>query len=146
MTLIDDIKEYVSSTGGILSEKIGLWTFEVVIAERKSFLAKKKLVYRFKFRIDDEKNELRYTEMLKESGAGISSGSDSGATTGFGFKAEKYGTGLGKPREGTIEEQSNLFGKHFDYVFDFSIFRGKIIAIAKLHGYAPIYHLTSAGI
>lgn len=144
--LIDDIKEYVSGTGGILSEKIGLWTFEAVIAERKSFLANKKLVYRFKFRIDDEKSELRYTEMLKESGVGISSGSDSEGTAGFGFKVERYSTGLGKPRQGTIEEQSNLFGKQYNYVFDFSTFRERIITIAKAYGYAPIYHLTSAGI
>ncbi len=144
--LIDDIREHINVSGGVLSENNGLWTFEVVIAERKSFLARKRLVYRFKFRIDDEKKELRYTEMLKESGAGISSEGDSDGTAGFGFKAEKYRTGLGKPREGTIEEQSSLFGKHYNYVFDFSTFRGRMIAIAKAHGYAPSYHLTSAGI
>ena len=144
--LKDDIRKYASATNGTLSEKDGLFTFEVVVAERKAFLAKKKLTYVFKFRIDDEKKELRYTEMLKESGSGFSSGGDSNAPSGFGFKTEKYGTGFRKPREGTIEEQSSIFGKQYTYEFNFSTIRGKIVEIAKTHDYAANYHVTSAGI
>lgn len=146
MTLIDDIRKYASATDSSLSERDGLFTFEVVVAERKALLAKKKLTYIFKFRIDDHTKELRYTEMLKESGSGLSSGGDSDATSRFGFKTEKYGTDFRKPREGTIEEQSNLFGKQYSYVFNFSNFRGKMLELAKDHGYASNYHVTSAGV
>jgi hypothetical protein len=144
--LISDIEEYAGTTSGSLSEKDGKLTFEVIVAERKALLAKKKLTYIFKFRIDDRKKELRYTEMLKESGSGLSSGGDLDSTSGFGFKTEKYSTSFRKPREGTIEEQSNLFGKQYNYVFNFSTFRGKIAEIAKAHDYVFSYHLTSAGI
>lgn len=146
MTLIDEIREYASATGGSLSEKGGLFTFEVVVAERKAFLAKKKLTYIFKYRIDDGRKELRYTEMLKELSTGPSSGGDSDATSGFGFKTEKYNTGFRRPRDGTIEEQSNLFGKQYTYVFNFLTFRGKVLEIAKNHDYTSNYHITSAGI
>lgn len=146
MMLIDEIREYVSTTNGSLFEKDGLFTFEIVVAERKALLAKKKLTYIFKFRIDDGKKEVRYSEMLKESGSGLSSGGDSDSTSGFGFKTEKYSISFRKPRQGTIEEQSNLFGKQYSYVFNFSTFRGKMLEIAKNYNYASDYHVTSAGV
>ncbi|MHB8159666.1 MAG: hypothetical protein ACYDGS_04125 [Thermoleophilia bacterium] len=54
---------------------------------------------------------IRFSEMLKESGSGVSGGGgfDGDMSPGFGFKKETYKTGAG-PREGTIEEQSTLFG------------------------------------
>ena len=84
-------------------------------------MTKQKLIYSAKFRVDEGNREVRFTEMLKESGAGMSSGGiDSGMSSGFGFKKESYNT-LSGPREGTIEEQSNLFGKKYEYKFDFGL-------------------------
>ncbi|MHB8859036.1 MAG: hypothetical protein ACYC6Z_06085 [Thermoleophilia bacterium] len=127
MSVIEDIKKIADGIAGPsgapaeLKEKKGVWTMKAVIAERKAFLSKKKLEYIAKFRIDDATKTIRFSEMLKESGSGLSSGGggfDSGMSPGFGFKKETYRTGAG-PREGTIEEQSSLFGKDYDYKFDF---------------------------
>lgn len=145
MNIIDEIVKCAQSAGGTLSEKKGIHTLEILVAERKTFLSKKKLTYIAKFRVDDASKELRFTEMLKESGFGLSSG-DSGMSPGFGFKTESYSTGFGKPREGTIEEQSNLFGKQYSYTFDFGRIRGAFETIAGASGYAFKYQLTPIGL
>jgi predicted secreted acid phosphatase len=86
--------------------------------------------------VDEDNKELRFTEMLKESGSGMSSGD-----SGFGFKKESYKTGTG-PREGTTEEQSKLFGAQYSYTFDFSTVRTFIEEAAVKAGYAFKYHLN----
>ncbi len=137
MSLNDDLTAIVCSLGSELQEKKGVYSFEKVLAERKSFLSKKKLLYIARFRIDEEKREVRFTEMLKESGFGLSSGSDD-MSPGFSFKKETYNT-LSKAREGTIQEQSTLLGKQYNYTFDFAVIRGSIEAKAKEHGYEFTY-------
>lgn len=70
-------------------QKDGTLTLESKIAERKVFLSKKTLTYRARLRVDDEKKQVRFFEMLKETGIGVSSGGDVGDTSpGFGFKKE----------------------------------------------------------
>ncbi|HBJ82625.1 MAG TPA: hypothetical protein DDZ88_01865 [Verrucomicrobiales bacterium] len=145
MSVIDEIVKLAQGAGGILSEKKGVHTLEILVAERKAFLSRKKLTYLAKFRVDDASKELRFTEMLKESGFGISSG-DSGLSPGFGFKKESYSTGFGKPREGTIEEQSSLFGKQYRYTFDFGRMRSAFETIAQAHGYAFKYQVIPIGL
>lgn len=83
--------------------------------------------------------------MLKESGSGLSMGGLDEPTPGFGFKAQTYKTGFG-PREGTIEEQSELFGKKYSYSFDFSVLRGRIEKAASDNGYSFRYQITSLGL
>ncbi|MHB8793454.1 MAG: hypothetical protein ACYC6O_08985 [Thermoleophilia bacterium] len=145
MSTMEGIKELADNISAELKEKKGVWTMKAVIAERKAFLSKKKLEYIAKFRIDEGAKTIRFSEMLKESGSGVSGGIDSDMSPGFGFKKETYKTGAG-PREGTIEEQSNLFGKQFDYRFDFSEIRGGMEKIAADNGYSLSYSITSAGI
>ncbi len=146
MSAIDDIKELAATIGAELKEKKGVWTMKAVIAERKAFLSKKKLEYIAKLRIDDEAGAIRFSEMLKESGSGVAGGGfDSGMSPGFGFKKETYRTGAG-PREGTIEEQSNLFGRNYDYRFDFKDIRGGIEKIAAANGYSLDYRISLTGI
>lgn len=120
---------------------------KAVIAERKALLSKKKLEYIAKFRIDDGTKSIRFSEMLKESGSGISSGGgiDSDMSPGFGFKKESYKTGAG-PREGTIEEQSTLFGKQYEYRFDFKEIRGGMEKIAADNGFSFGYSITPSGV
>jgi len=141
--LFDDIKTIVVAIPAQLKEKNGLYSFEFIVAERKAFLSTKKLSYRAAFRIDQGKRELRFTEMLKESGSGISSGSDT--SPGFGFKVETYKTGAG-PREGGIAEQSSLFGKQYSYSFDYSKIRNAIETAALNFGYNFKYQLTEMGL
>ena len=141
---VDEIARFVEGIPATLKEKKGLYSVEFTVAERKAFLTKKKLTYSARFRIDEDKKELRFTEMLKESGSGAYSGGDD-LSPGFGFKKETYKTGAG-PREGSIEEQSTLFGAQYSYTFDFSKVRAFIESETLKAGYAFKYQLTSAGL
>lgn len=145
----DAVKQYAGEFGADLSDKKGVWEFSKVIAERKAFLSKKKLTYSAKFRIDDEAKTVKFTEMLVEKGSGLSSGggfdSDMSMSPGFGFKKEVYKSGSGG-REGSIEEQSNLFGKDYSYNFDYKEVRKKIEILAKQNGYQFSYQITPIGL
>jgi len=142
--LLDDIKTFVSSVPARLQEKNGLYSFEFIVAERKVFLSTKRLAYRAAFRIDETKKELRFSEMLKESGSGISSGAGD-MSPGFGFKVETYKTGMG-PREGGIAEQSALFGKHYNYSFDYTSIRKAVEDAVAKAGYSFKYQITMVGL
>jgi hypothetical protein len=144
MSLLDEIRQIAGEVSGELQEKKGVYTLEVVIAERKGWLSRKKLLYRAKFSLDAEKKELHFTEMLKESGLGLSSG-DADVSTGFGFKKETYKQGLG-PKEGSIEEQSRVFGDKYQYNFDWSKIRKALEEKAQAQGYKFVYHLTGWGL
>jgi len=148
MAIADDLKKIVSEAPAEIKEKNGVFSFEVLVAERKAFLSKKKLTYSAKFRINEEGKEVKFTEMLKESGSGLSSGGggfDGEMSTGFGFKTESFNT-LSGAREGNIEEQSNLFGKKYEYKFDFGAMRKKFEEKAKENGYKFSYQITSIGL
>jgi len=142
--LVDDIKKIARGIPADLKEKKGVYTLEFTVAERKVFLSKKKLTYSAKFSIDDANKELRFTEMLKEASSGMSSG-DGEFGPGFGFKKESYKTGTG-PREGIIEQQSELFGKQYTYTIDFKTVRTSIEAAATAAGYAFKYQITPVGL
>lgn len=102
--------------------------------------------YIAKFRIKDDTKELKFTEMLKETGSGLSVGSPTQERApGFGFKATVYKSGM-EGRSGTIEEQSNLFGKTYEYKFDFKTIRGKIEELAKSANYNFKYQITQIGL
>jgi hypothetical protein len=141
--LIEDIKTIIAAIPAQLKEKKGLYSFEFTVAERKAFLSTKKLAYRANFRLDEAKKELLFSELLKESGSGISTGSND-ISPGFGFKTETYKTGAG-PRGGTLAEQSALFGKQYSYSFDYSKIRKDIEGLAENAGYNFKYRLTSIG-
>lgn len=150
MSLTDSIDSYSNEMGGSLSEKKGIHTLEILIAERKAFLSKKKLRYIAKFRINEDSKELKFTEMLAESGSGLSSGGSDfdggmGMSTGFGFKTEKYNT-MNGGREGSIQEQSNLFGKDYSYNFDYKEIRTRFESLAKSEGYSFKYQITPIGL
>ena len=133
--MIEEIKKELEIYGGDWKEKNAVWIFSATIAERKAFLSKKKLIYTARIKIDDVNKTLKFSEMLIEAGSGLSSGDESdGISPGIGFKVEKYDTTSGA-REGTIAEQSNLFGKKFEYKFDYSEIRSKIKKAAKAVGY-----------
>lgn len=137
-----EIKELLKQYNGEWKEKKGLWDFSTTLAERKAFLSKKKLTYAFKLRIDDSTKTVKFSEMLVESGSGLSSGGDfdSGMSTGFGVKKETYNT-FGGTRQGTIEEQSKLFGKDYSYQFNYGEIRTKVQETAVRAGYKFEYQI-----
>lgn len=142
MSITDELKNIVSGIPAKINEKKGVYEFEVQLAERKAFLTKQKLIYSAKFRVDEQAKEVRFTEMLKESGAGVSTGGASDdMSPGFGFKKETYNTFSGT-RSGTIEEQSSLFGKKYEYKFDYGAIRKKFESKANEHGYKFTYKIT----
>ncbi len=146
MSILGELKKTVSDIPARINEKKGMYSFEVQIAERKTFLSRKKLIYSAKFRIDEEKREVRFTEILKESGSGISSvGFDGESSAGFGFKKETYNT-LSGTREGTMEERSNFFGKKYEYTFDYGAIRKTFEAKTRENGYAFVYKITGIGL
>jgi len=142
MSITDELKNIVSGLPAKINEKKGVYEFEVQLAERKAFLTKQKLIYSAKFRVDEQAKEVRFTEMLKESGAGVSTGGASDdMSPGFGFKKETYNTFSGT-RSGTIEEQSSLFGKKYEYKFDYGAIRKKFESKTNEHGYKFTYKIT----
>lgn len=139
--MIEQIKQTLANYEGNWQEKKGVYEFDATIAERKAFLSSKKLTYSARMRIDDEAKTIQFSEMLKEAGSGFTSGGfDDDMSSGFGFKTQSYNT-LNGPREGTIEEQSNLFGKKFDYKFNYQDIRNKIENVAKEAGYKFTYQI-----
>jgi hypothetical protein len=146
MPLLEQIKDYASTIGAEIKEKKGTPELSLIIAERKGFLTRKKLLYLARFKIDDEVRVLKFSEMLKEYGAGLSTGGglDDGAASGFGFKKEVYKSG-GR-REGTIEEQSRLFGKDYSYQFEFQTIRENVKTLAQSSGYEFKYQIIPLGL
>jgi len=114
-------------------QKDGSLAMEALIAERKAFLSKRKLTYKCKLRVDDGARCVTFWEMLVEKGSGVSGGDD--MAPGFGFKKETYGT-KGKERSGGIEEASSLFGKDFDYTWDYAAVRNAVRGAAEAAGYS----------
>ena len=145
MNLLEDIGQVFAAFPAKFSDAKGVFTVEYVVAERKAFLSKKKLTYIAKYRLADDTREIHFTEMLKESGSGLSSGGNFDDSPGFGFKKETYKIGGGL-NERSIEEQSVLFGKQYSYSFDFKTIRAAIEKKAQDAGYAFKYHITSIGL
>lgn len=141
MTLREEIQVIVEGVPAVLEERKGVFRFSHVVAERKAFLCSRKLVYSARFRIDDAKKELLFSEMLKETGFGLGTGSGGDdMSPGAGYKKSTFKTGLG-PREETIEERSTFFRKKYSYTFDFSWIRERIRNAANAAGYSFVYKL-----
>ena len=146
--MLDQIQTFAHDFGADLQEKNGVWELTKQIAERKVFLSKKKLNYTAKFRIDDAAKKITFSEYLAEKSSGLSTGGggfDSEMSPGFGFKASTYKTGIGGI-EGSIKEQSTLFGKEFTYDFDYEEVRQNIEAIATGAEYTFEYKVLPIGL
>jgi hypothetical protein len=125
-----------SFKASFVAQRDGTLLLSSVIAERKAFLSKKQLTYRCRVRVNDATKDVLLFEVLEERGSGLTSGNSDGefSTPGFGFKVEKYDTRKGV-REGTIKEQSVLFGKTYAYTFDYGEARSAVQALAAQAGY-----------
>ena len=143
--MLTDIRKLAESSKAILNERRGVYIFTILIAERKAFFSRKALSYIARFRIDDTAKELCFTEMLKEAGAGLSMGDIDGLSAGLGLKKWSYRIGL-DGRSGSIEEESDLFGKLYKYKFNISSMRDAFKIIADSAGYRFKYQVTSLGL
>lgn len=126
---------------GFTEKKGNIFLLDFTVAERKAFLRTDRLTYSAKLKVDAIKKQVIFYEILKESGAGVSSGSIDDYGTGFGFKAEKTKIGPGG-RQGSIEEQSVLFGKKYSYSFTFEKIRQDVKDLALKHSFSFIYTLN----
>jgi len=138
MDLLQSIQSYAKSIPADFKEKKGSCDLSFIVAERKAFLSKQKLTYQAKFRIDDQGRTVHFAEILKEA----SSGMDAGA----GFQTTSFSTGKGGQQNSVIEQQSQQFGKKYDYQFDFKAVRGRIESLAKEAGYKFEYQITFKGL
>jgi hypothetical protein len=105
----------------------GTFAFEEVVAERKTFLSRQKLIHRVSVRVDDARREVRFFELLRESSRGLVGGLD--------LKVEVTGV-KGKERAGTIEEHSRYLGHRYDYRVDYAAIRASVEDAACAAGYA----------
>lgn len=140
--LFSDIQNAVAQYNGRWQEKKGVWEYSAVIAERKAFLTKKKLTYSMRLKPDETARVVHFSEMLTETGSGVSTGGDidGGMSAGFGFKTESYNTIKSGGRQGSIEEQSRLFGKDYTYQFDYAAIRNEVKALVEGAGFKFEYH------
>ena len=146
MGIADEIRSYL---GDQVGAKVGgrgqSGDAKLVIAEQKSFLSKKTVEYSAKFKVDDDDRVVRFFEMLKESGSGMSGGDAGDVGGGWGFSKETYKTGPGG-RDGDIEAQGSLLGNKYAFTFDYARIRTTVQAIAEQHGYRLDYQLTPKGL
>jgi hypothetical protein len=134
MSLRDDLVSGASYFPAPLQpQKDGSLAMEVVVAERKAFLSKRTVTYKCKLRVDDGARSVTFWEMLMEKGSGVSGGGD--MAPGFGFKKETYST-KSKEISGTIEEASRLFGKDFEFNWDYAVVRRVVGGAAAAAGYS----------
>lgn len=130
MSLRDDLVEVSKNFPAQFQEqKDGSLVLQFIIAKRKTFLSKKKLTYKSKLRINEEKKEVAFFETLSESSVGLS------PDAGFFIGKETYGI-KGKEREGGIEERSKLFGKSYIYTFDYKKIREAVKKEAEKSNYS----------
>jgi hypothetical protein len=146
MSVAEAIKSYLADEAGAqVSGKGQGGEAKLVIAEQKSLLSKKKVEYTAKFKVDDKDQVVRFFEMLKESGSGMSGGDSSDFGGGWGVSKTSYkmsGGGI----EGTLESQGALLGKKFAFTFDYGKIRKAVQAIAEQNGYTFEYQILPKGL
>ena len=138
MDLLQSIQAYAKTIPADFKEKKGSCDLSFTVAERKAFLSKQKLTYQAKFRVDDKEKTVYFAEMLKEASSGMDAG--------MGFQTTSFSTGKGGQQNSVIEQQSEQFGKKYDYQFDFKSVRGNIEKLAKESGYGFQYQITFKGL
>lgn len=131
--MIKEIIKALGLYGGLWSNNQDMWELSVVIAERKVFLSTKKLTYSAKFKVDESQKIVKFSELLTESSSGL-------IDAGISFKTETYNTFDGA-RKGTIQEDSLLFGKKYQYKFDYQDIRLKVENLVTTAGYKFEYQI-----
>ena len=116
------------------------YCLDTVIAERKAFLSKQRLSYIARFKVDETAKEVTFTERLKESRSGLGAGDPDDTGPGLSFKKNTVSSGV-DGLEGIVDQQSTLFGKKYDYSFDYKLVRSTVREVATSEGYSFTYKI-----
>ncbi len=139
-SMIQMVREKIQDIPGDFQDKKEVFCLDCVIAERKAFLSKQKLSYTARFRVDDVAKEVTFTEMLKEVKSGLGTGGADDISPGFSFKKTSFSSGPGG-LEGIVDQQSSLFGKKYNYTFDYKKVRSAVKEAAEAEGYSFTYKI-----
>lgn len=139
-SIVQKVREMIKGIPGDFEDKKEVFCLDSVIAERKAFLSKQKLSYTARFRVDDMAKEVVFTEMLKEQKSGLGAGGMDDLSPGFSFKKTSFSSGPGG-LEGEVDQQSSLFGKKYDYTFDYKKVRAAVKEAAENEGYSFTYKI-----
>ncbi|GAB6280363.1 MAG: ribonucleoside-triphosphate reductase [Thermovirga sp.] len=138
--IIQIVKSKIQDIPGDFQDKKEVFCLDCVIAERKAFLSKQKLSYTARFRVDDAVKEVTFAEMLKEEKSGLGAGGADDMSPGFSFRKSSFSSGPGG-LEGVVDQQSSMFGKKYDYTFDYKRVRTAVKEAAEKEGYSFIYKI-----
>jgi hypothetical protein len=137
--LVGEIMRFAQAAGFTVQQSAHQLTLERVVAERKTFLSSAKLEYRATVSLDEGRRTARFTELLKESGAGLTSGGgddgDFGTASGFSFQKSSFNSrkdGIGE----SIEEQAARFGTKYAPGFPYAEVKGHIARACAAAGYS----------
>lgn len=139
-SIVQKVREGIKGIPGYFENKKEVFCLDSIIAERKAFLSKQKLSYTARFRVDDIAKEVTFTEMLKEEKSGLGAGGMDDLSPGFSFKKTSFSSGPGG-LEGVVDQQSSLFGKKYDYTFDYKKVRAAVKEAAEAEGYSFTYKI-----
>lgn len=139
-SVLEKVTESIRDVPGNFVDKKEVYCLDCVIAERKAFLSKQKLTYTARFKVDDNKKEVTFTEMLKEMKSGLGAGGSDDLSPGLSFKTSKVSSST-QGLEGVVDQQASLFGKKYDYAFDYKKVRSAVKEAAESEGYSFTYKI-----
>jgi hypothetical protein len=117
--------------------KKDIWELKALLAERKSFLSRKKLFFRATFQVDEAARSVRYSERLEESGSGFGAGD---GLVGAGVRTWRTSSGK-EGRTGDIKETLRLFGETYSFTFRCESVREVVKRVAEEEGFAFDYRI-----
>ncbi len=138
--VLEKTTERIRDIPGNFEDKKEVYCLDCVIAERKAFLSKQKLTYTARFRVDDNNKEVTFTEMLKEQKSGLGAGGSDDLGPGLSFRTSKVSSSA-QGLEGVVDQQATLFGKKYDYTFDYKKVRSAVKEAAESEGYSFSYRI-----
>ena len=128
------LAEWLRSKGGEVQETGKMLVFTKILGERRLLFLRQRVVFKARFRLDEEKRELRVHEELWERGAGLA------RETGAG--SQKEVCELGKKREGQISARFSLLSSRFRFEFDHTQFHQELENLAQKFGYTVRYQVV----
>ncbi len=138
--VLDELKLLADAWQFSWQVKGDLVTMSRVIAERKAFLSTARLEYVARIRLDEARRGLRFSEQLKESGVGLSSGGDDNLPGGFSAQRTSFNTRTDGIAE-TIEQEAARFGASYPHDFPYALVREQVAGLAQAQGYRFDYGL-----
>ena len=136
--VVAELRRLADAWGFEWGQRGDVITLKRVIAEHSAFMATARLEYQARVRVDDARWEVHFTELLKESGSGLTSGDDDGMSPGFGIQKTSYNTATDGIQE-AIEDQVARYGKKFTIDFRYDLVRDQVKSIADIAHYAFRY-------